>query len=156
MTYAYDNYTNEGIQSTLALTKDLMIQLGVTVGTEAAPWHLYQKAANPFPNPLYPSATFYKDPGAQPSFTACVRYGWNDGKDDVNACADALNDGQWGYNNLQWYGFTYYHKWNDQWHISYELYYMNEKNVPNANNSNALAIVGAGGTPFSPQFIPFN
>ena len=28
----------------------------------------------------------------------------------------------WGYNNLQWFGGTYYHKFNDQWHLSFETY----------------------------------
>ena len=51
---------------------------------------------------------------------------------------------------------TYYHKFNDQWHISFETYNLHENNVPNALNPAALAIVAAGGTPFSPQFVPFN
>jgi len=25
-----------------------------------------------------------------------------------------------GYNNLQWLGGTYYHKFNDNWHIAFE------------------------------------
>ncbi|HYB51948.1 MAG TPA: outer membrane beta-barrel protein, partial [Burkholderiaceae bacterium] len=36
MTYTYDNYTNTGIQTTLAWTKQFFIQLGVSVGTEAS------------------------------------------------------------------------------------------------------------------------
>ncbi len=43
------------------------------------------------------------------------------GNDNVYVVGDALNGGQWGYNNLQWYGITYYHKFNDQWHISFEI-----------------------------------
>jgi hypothetical protein len=35
-TYSYDNYTNEGLQATLALTPDLLLQLGVAAGTEAS------------------------------------------------------------------------------------------------------------------------
>src|ERR1700724_3899295 len=54
MTYTFDNYTNTGIQTTLAVTKNWMGQLGVSVGTEAMPWHFGAKIANPFPNPLYP------------------------------------------------------------------------------------------------------
>jgi hypothetical protein len=107
-----------------------------------------------------------KDPGAQfPSISAGVRYTTDDGKDDINIVANGINNGVWGYNNLQWYGMTYYHKFNDQWHISFEMYDESQKNVANANNllvnnSNpALGPLGffqQGGTPFSPQYMPFN
>ena len=40
MAYTFDNYTNTGLQATLALTKNWFVQLGVTVGTEAPLWHL--------------------------------------------------------------------------------------------------------------------
>jgi len=156
MTYAYDNYTNEGIQTTLAFTKDVLVQLGVSVGTEAAVWHMGEKVANPDPNPLYPGASFLKDPGAMPTLTACIRYGWNDGKDNLYPCAEGINKGTWGYNNLQWYGTTYYHKFDDQWHLSYEFYTLWQNKVPNLNNPVAQAAIANGGTPFSPQYLPFN
>jgi Putative beta-barrel porin-2, OmpL-like. bbp2 len=156
MTYTYDNYTNTGIEATLAATKNWMFQLGVTVGTEAMPWHVGQSIANPFPNPLYPNSTMPKDPGATPSFTAGVRWTSDTGNDDVNIVANGINGGQWGYNNLQWYGMTYYHKFNDQWHISFEIYDEHQNNVLNANNPAAVAAFAAGGTPFSPQVMPFN
>ena len=165
-TYAFDNYTNTGIQTTLAVNKNLMIQLGISDGTEAAAWHLNAKQTNLLPtlpatyggraNPLYSGNSFPKDPGSQPTLTACIRYDWNDGHDDTNVCANGINDGRWGYNNLQWYGFTYYHKWNDQWHIATEAYYMQEYRVPNNQNAVAQYIYQNGGTPFSPQFIPYN
>ena len=34
--YTFDNYTNTGVQATLAVTKQIMLQFGVTDGTEAA------------------------------------------------------------------------------------------------------------------------
>jgi Putative beta-barrel porin-2, OmpL-like. bbp2 len=156
LTYAYDNYTNEGIQATLAVTKQLMFQLGVSVGTEAWIGHWGQEVHNPDPNPLYPGNQFLKDPGAIPSLTACIRYTWNDGNDNIYPCADAINNGQWGFNNIQWYGTTYYHKFNDQWHISTEFYDIYANKVPNLNNPIAQAAFNAGGTPFSPQYLPFN
>jgi hypothetical protein len=162
LTYAVDNYTNTGIQTTLAVTKNFFIQLGVSDGTEAPLWHLYQTETNPYPNtpahpnPLYPGNTFYKDPGAKPSFTACARYTWNNGNDNIQPCANALNGGQWGYNNLQWYGFTYYHKFNDHWHVSTEFYDEHQNGVPNALNPEVQTIYANGGTPFSPQFTPVN
>jgi hypothetical protein len=156
MTYTFDNYTNTGIEATLAATKNWMFQAGLTVGTESLPWHVGQNIANPFPNPLYPGATMPKDPGATPSVTAGVRWTSDSGNDDVNVVANGINGGQWGYNNLQWYGLTYYHKFNDQWHISIETYNEHQNNVLNANNPTAAAAFAAGGTPFSPQYMPFN
>ena len=157
MTYTFDNYTNVGIQATLAITKNWILQTGLTVGTEAQPWHLNNNITNLMPgNPIFPGTTFPKDPGAQPSGTIALRYTTDSGNDDINCDADAWNNGTWGYNNLQWMGCTYYHKFNDQWHISMESYNEHQNNVPNLNNAQALAILAGGGTPFSPQFTPAN
>jgi len=159
MTYTFDNYTNTGIQTTLAATKNWFLQLGVSVGSDTLPWHAGATIPNPFPNPLYPGLTMPKDPGAVPSITAGVRWQSDSGNDNVYVVADAINGGQWGYNNLQWFGITYYHKFNDQWHISFESYNLHQNNVPNALNplvSGPGGIVPSGGTPFSPQSMPFN
>ena len=161
ITYTLDNYTNTGVQTTLAVTKQVMLQLGVAVGTEAPLWHAGVHVPNIYVqnggvDPLYPNASFLKDPGAKPSVTGCVRWQSMDGKNDFNACADAINNGVWGYNNLQWYGFTFYHTFNKYWHISFETYNEHQDGVPNAKNATALAIYNGGGTPFSPQYIPFN
>jgi hypothetical protein len=157
LTYAVDNYTNEGIVASTALTKNLILQTGISVGTEAPPWHVDDKIHNPYPNVLYPGNTFLKDPGAQiPTYTVCLRYGWNNGNDNIQPCANGINNGRWGYNNLQWYGFTYYHKFNDKWHVDFEFYDESQRGVPNNQNSEVLNIYSHGGTPFSPQFIPFN
>jgi len=156
MTYTYDNYTNTGFEFTLAATKNWMFQLGLTTGTESLPWHVGVKIANPDPNPLFPGTTMPKDPGAVPSVTGGVRWSSDSGNDDFNIVANGINGGQWGYNNLQWYGLTYYHKFNDQWHISFETYNEHQNNVPNLNNTTAQNIIANGGTPFSPQYMPFN
>jgi hypothetical protein len=130
--------------------------LGVTVGTEAMPWHVGQSIANPFPNPVFPNSTMPVDPGATPSITGGIRYVTDSGNDSIQFVANGINGGQWGYNNLQWYGITAYHKFNDQWHISFETYNEHQNGVLNANNPAALAAFAAGGTPFSPQQMPFN
>jgi Putative beta-barrel porin-2, OmpL-like. bbp2 len=159
MTYTFDNYTNTGIQTTLAVTKNWFFQLGVSVGSDTLPWNAGATIPNPFPNPLYPNATMPKDPGAVPSITVGVRWQSDSGNDNVYVVADAINGGQWGYNNLQWFGLTYYHKFNDQWHISFESYNLHQNNVANALNplvSGPGGIVQSGGTPFSPQYMPFN
>ncbi len=171
MTYTFDNYTNTGIQTTTALNKNWMVQLGLTVGTEAMPWHWGQTVANPFPNPVFPGNTMLRDPGAKPSVTAGLKWTSDSGKDSVYVVADAINDGTWGYNNLQWTGITWYHRFNDQWHFSWEMYSLNQKNVLNANNNthgvggivdnpgqtDVQTIVANGGFPFSPaNGIAFN
>ena len=166
ITYALDNYTNEGVIGTLFVTKDLSIQAGVEIGTEATFTNAWNTVGNPnpnsaaLPNPLYPGSRFMKDPGAVPSFTVCARYTWNDGWDDINPCANGINGGQWGYNNLQWYGVTYYHKFNDHWHLAYEFYDEHENGVPNLKNPTVQALNAAlgtdGGTPFGSPFMSHN
>jgi Putative beta-barrel porin-2, OmpL-like. bbp2 len=156
MMYSFDNYTNEGVVASLAVQKNFIVQLGVVDGTETAIWNSGKHLINLDPNPLYPNKTFAKDPGNQATLVACARYTWNDGADNIYPCMDGINNGNWGYNNLQWYGFTYYHKFSDAWHLSFEYYNMSENRVPNQNNPIAAAALADGGTPFSPQFIPFN
>jgi hypothetical protein len=147
MTYTFDNYTNEGVATTTALTKNLYLQLDVSIGTEAAPWHLGQTIPNPNPNILYPGPTMPLDPGAVPSLAAGLRYTSDNGYDTVYGVVDGINSGNWGYNNLQWKGVTWYHKFNDQWHFSWETYNLSQSRVANALNP--LVQSGAITTPFS-------
>ena len=157
LTYTYDNYTNTGLMTTLAVTKNVTLQFGIDFGTETPIWNHGVTIANPMPNPLYPGTTMLKDPGNQfPSFSACIRLTSDSGNDSFYPCIDGINDGAWGYNNLQWKGFTYYHKFNDYWHLSFEAYWISENGVPNLQNPNAQAIFAGGGTPFSPQYVAFN
>jgi hypothetical protein len=157
LTYNYDNYTNTGIQATVAVTKELFLQFGVSDGTETPLWHATARVPNLVPyNPLYPTSSFPKDPGNQPTFTACLRYSWDDEHNNIQPCVNGINRANWGYNNLNWYGFTYYHKFDDHWHVSFETYYEYQNGVPNANNPQAEAIYQAGGTPLSPQYIAVN
>ncbi len=169
LTYSWDNYTNTGFEGTLAVTKNWIVQAGLTVGSDTMPWnagahvpnYYVQTGSNtagfgPGVDPLYSGSTMLKDPGAVPSVTLGLRWTSDDGRDDLNLVADAINGGQWGYNNLQWYGATYYHKLNDYWHIAFETYDLHENNVPNITNPSVAALAAGGGTPFSPQFMPFN
>ena len=158
MTYTLDNYTNEGILASLQLTKNLILQAGVSAGTEATFNHIWQTEPNTNPNLLYPNSTFKVDPGARPAGTYCFRYNTDDGKTDLNVCANGINSGEWGYNNLQWKGVTFYHTFNDHWHLSAEYYQEHQDGVPNLNNAYVQTnIVAKGaGTPFSPNIIPNN
>lgn len=148
MTYTFDNYTNTGINTTWGLTKNWIVQVGLTVGTEAPPWHWGQTVPNPFPNPVYPGTTMLKDPGAKPAISAGIRWTSDSGRDNIYVVADGINDGVWGYNNLQWYGITYYHKFNDKWHLSWEAYTLSQNNV--LNITDPAGIIAAGGYPFTP------
>jgi len=169
LTYTWDNYTNSGIEFTQAITKNWILQVGTTIGTEALPWqwgarvpnYYVQSGSNaaglgPGVDPLYSGPSMLKDPGAIPSITAGFRWTSDDGRDDFNFVMDAWNSGEWGYNNLQWIGFTYYHKFNDYWHIAFETWNIHEYNVPDLNNGAAQALLANNGTPFSPVFMPYN
>lgn len=156
MTYSFDNYTNTGIIATLAVSRNLFLQAGITDGTETALWNAGKRIANPYPNPLYPGASFAKDPGILPSFTGCIRYQSDSARDAVYACVNGINSGRWGYNNLQWRGLTYYHKFSDKWHLSAETYNIVLRDVPNVTNPVVQDAIANGGTPFSPQYLPFN
>jgi hypothetical protein len=166
LTYTWDNYTNQGIVTSWQINPNWMVQLGITDGTETPIWHYGLDIPNYYnahglnlvygPDFLYPGSRYPKDPGNQPSATFCMQFKWNNGWDTFYPCLDGINDGSWGYNNLQWHGFTFYHRFNDQWHNDFETYYLSENGVPNLRNPTAVAIFENGGTPFSPQNVPFN
>jgi len=160
LTYTWDNYTNTGVQLNIALNKNWIIQPGISVGTEAMPWHWGNHIPNPDPNPLNPGSTMLKDPGSMPSATLGIRWTSDDGRDDLNITGDAWNDGVYGYNNLQWIGFTYYHIIDQYWHFSFETYNEHSTGAPNANNPIVQAANAAGGLPFAtggPTTVtPFN
>jgi hypothetical protein len=130
-TYGYDNYTNTGVIGTLQLNKNWMVQFGVTDGTDSMPWNAGRR-----------------DPGVQPSYTGCVRWTSDSAYDNVYVCANGINNGVWGYNNLQWYGATYYHKFDERWHIALEAYHMHDRHVPDVNNFNPTPFDQLRNAPF--------
>jgi Putative beta-barrel porin-2, OmpL-like. bbp2 len=150
LTYGYDNYTNHGLIATTALTKNWFLETGVTIGTDTAPWHWGQRINNPFPNTIYPENTYLKDPGAKPSLTAAIRWQSDSGYDTIYLTADGLNNGIWGYNNLQWLGGTFYHKFNEQWHLSIETYTLSQRHVLNELDPANAAIIANNGWPYNP------
>jgi Putative beta-barrel porin-2, OmpL-like. bbp2 len=157
MTYSWDNYTNTGLQATVALNKNWFFQAGLTVGSEAMPWNAGVQVQNPAPNPVFPGSTMLKDPGAQPSITLGVRWQSDSGKDNIYVVSDAINAGTWGYNNLQWSGITWYHTINKEWHFAWETYTLFQRNVLNADSgSPGAAILGAGGFPWNSTYVPYN
>jgi Putative beta-barrel porin-2, OmpL-like. bbp2 len=151
MSYALDNYTNQGLLATLAVTKNWFVQAGVVISSDTAAWRWGETVANPFPNPVFPGTTMPRDPGARPSVTAAIRYQSDSGRDSFYLVANGINNGTWGYDNLQWFGGTYYHKFNDQWHLSFEAYTLGQRNVLNGSGNNALAnaVIANNGYPFT-------
>jgi hypothetical protein len=84
------------------------VNLGLSAGNDIAPW-----------------AT-----GAKPSLTACVAYTFNNGNDEVYPCASGINSGKYAYNNVQLFVSTWYHKFNQSWHMATEAYYEYQRGVP--------------------------
>jgi hypothetical protein len=147
LTYTWDNYTNEGLQGTLKLTRNWALQLGISTGTETTLWNaVHVSLINPVTG--FPGYQGPRDPGAQPAVTGCVQWESDDSWDNIYVCADAIDNGDWGFNNLQWYGWTWYHKFNDNWHFAFENWYMYGHDVPNVTQ-------GYGATAFA-YLLPTN
>ena len=127
MTYSFDNYTNTGLVGSLQLSRNWMVQLGLTGGTDSAVWN------------------GHRDPGVQPSLTACLRWNADNSSTGAYLCANGINNGRWGYNNLQQFVFTWYRRFNARWHIANETLYMYQRGV-----ANLLATGGdSASTPFA-------
>jgi opacity protein-like surface antigen len=151
MTYGYDNYTNQGLVASFQLTKNWMVQGAIAAGTDSSLWNARQTSY-----PALPAGAPYSllpgvwatvpagylvagqagysgqvDPGIRPSFTGCVRYQSDDAYNTIYSCANAINGGTYGYNNLQQYTTTLYHKFDENWHISIEGWNMHQNITPN-------------------------
>ena len=151
MTYGYDNYTNQGLIGSLQLTKNWMVQAAIAVGTDSSLWN-----ARGTTYPALPAGAVYSnlpgvfttvpagylmagqagyngqvDPGIRPSFTGCIRYQSDNAYNAIYSCANAINGGTYGYNNLQQYTTTLYHKFDENWHISIEGWNMHQNITPN-------------------------
>ena len=107
--YTIDPFTDTGVIGTLKLSKQWMVQLGLSAGHDVAPWSDDRK----------------------PSGIACLNYSTASNHDNFYACANGINDGKYAYNNLQHYDATWYHRFNGKWHMATEAWYMYERQVPN-------------------------
>jgi hypothetical protein len=109
--FSYDPFTQTGIIGTLKLNNHWLINLGISAGNDIAPW---------------PS-------GAKPSLTACVAYTFRDGNDQIYPGASGINNGKYAYNNVQLFVSTWYHKFNESWHMATEAYYEYQRDVPSVS-----------------------
>jgi hypothetical protein len=127
LTYTFDCYTQLGINTTTKLSNHWMLQVGLSPGCDTMPW----------------------TSSAKVTLNACLGYTWSEGRDNIYACDNSLNDGRYAYNNLQAFYATWYHRYGKEsrWHSSSETWYQYEKATPNVNNSQgqALLITGANG-----------
>jgi hypothetical protein len=124
--YTIDPFTDTGAIASLKLTKQWMVQFGISAGHDVAPWSDDHK----------------------PSAIACLDYSTESNHDNLYLCANGINDGKYAYNNLQDYDGTWYHKFNAKWHMATEAWYMYERDVPNVagNVANPVATeLGANG-----------
>jgi hypothetical protein len=156
LTYAFDNYTNTGVQVTTALTKNWIIQTGVTVGSDTALWNAGKTVPNLLPgNPIFPAANIPKDPGAVPSVTLGLR--WT--SDDARRSQPRRRCDQRRPMGLQQSAMVRRHLLSQIQRLLAHRgrgLQLHQNNVPNALNPAAVAIVAAGGTPFGPNIMPFN
>jgi hypothetical protein len=107
--YTIDPFTDTGAIGTLKLTKQWIVQLGISASHDVAPW----------------------TEDRRPSAIACVNYSTATNHDNFYVCANGINSGKYAYNNLQHYDATWYHKFNAKWHTGTEAWYMYERDVPN-------------------------
>lgn len=132
--YTIDPFTDTGILGTLKLSKQWVVQLGLSAGHDVAPWSDDRK----------------------PSAIACVNYSTSTNRNNFYACANGINDGKYAYNNLQHYDATWYHKFNAKWHMATEAWYMYQREVPNVAGNVANPVpteTGANGAYCAPGQI---
>jgi hypothetical protein len=139
--YSFDPFTQTGILATLKVNDHWVAQLGLSAGNDIAPWAS----------------------GAKPSLTACVSYTFNHGKDNLYPCASGINSGKYAYNNVQLFVNTWYHKFNQRWHMATETWYMYQRQVPAAGgpippepNTNPAFCSPGQITCFAPEWAAVN
>ncbi len=120
--YTYDPYTQHGIVSTTMLDKNWKVQLEVSAGNDIAPTDKGLRQFTP---------------------AACVIYTTDSGNDALYPCMNGLNSQKFGWNNVQHAVLTWYHKFDEHWHIDTEAWYMWQKDTPNILNPQGAAILAA-------------
>jgi Putative beta-barrel porin-2, OmpL-like. bbp2 len=118
--YTYDPFTQTGILATTKLSKNWQVQLGVNAGSDVAPWVKNER---------------------QWTAEACVQWTSNSGKDALYPCMNALNHGNWGWDNIQHAVLTWYHKFDSHWHVDTEAWYMWQSHTPNVDNAEGMAMI---------------
>ena len=106
--YAIDPFTDTGVLATIRFSNRWLAQFGLTGSHDVALW----------------------TPDAKPSATVCLSYTTASVNDNLYACANGINDGEYAYNNMQQYDLTWYHRFSKTVHMATEAYSMSERDVP--------------------------
>ena len=120
--YTYDPYTQNGIVSTTMLSKNWKVQLEVSSGNDISPTDKHFRQWTP---------------------AACIIYTTNSGNDAFYPCMNGLNNQNFGWNNIQHAVATWYHKFNERWHMDTEVWYMWQNHTPDSLNPQGQAILAA-------------
>ena len=112
--FTYDTYTQSGIMLTFCINNQWMFQVGLTAGTDMAPWY----------------------PGATPTGFLGLRWVSKDNRDSIYTCLNNINSGKFrtfeeygelvGHDNFNYVVSTWTHKFTDSGsiHTNTEAYYM--------------------------------
>jgi hypothetical protein len=105
LVYSFDDYTTWGFYTTTKINANWLLQLNLMDGVDIAPWET-------------------QDPGDQPTLGCNVQYIGSGGKDSFYVGCNSINNGTFGFNNLQECIESYSHKFNDKWWTTFEGQYM--------------------------------
>ena len=105
LVYSFDNYTMWGLWTATKLNANWILQLGLTTGSDTAPWAM-------------------EVPGDQPTGSVMVQYISPNGRDSFYVGMNSFNNGKFGFNNLQECIESYSHKFNETWWTTFEAQYM--------------------------------
>ncbi len=107
--YTYDPYTFTGIQSITKLNDNFTVQFGVHAGNDMAPWTT----------------------SSQVNGEVLVKWVAPNNKDSLYGGLDSIGHGYYknGHDDLQVFGFTWSHKFNDRFTTMTEQYYIWQRNA---------------------------
>jgi Putative beta-barrel porin-2, OmpL-like. bbp2 len=120
--YTYDPFTQNGIVATMKLSRNWTVQLEISGGQDIAPFLRHENQLTP---------------------AACLVWQSDSGNDQIYPCMNGINNGRWRWDNVQHAVTTWYHKFNDKWHMDTEVWYMWEAHTPNVRNPAGLAAIAA-------------
>ncbi len=116
--YTYDPFTQEGVLATTRLNGNWTVQAGVEVGSDIA---------------------FWDTQFTQPSLQTCVMWQSESANDSLYPCLNGLNNQKFGYDNVQHVAITWFHKFDEKWHMGSEAWYMWQLDTPNVNSAQGTA-----------------
>lgn len=132
LVYGFDNYTQSGIFTTTKLNQQWTVQIGLSNGTDIAPWQ--------------------DDPGNQPTGTAMVQWISPSQTDSIYTGDNAFNNGEFGYNNLRQLVGTWTHKFYDRIYTATEALYMYMFGAK--THSTSKVPFQSGSFPMQPGYAP--